>query len=123
MWRCTWRETNGLVDPTIGRCLIDLGYDRSFEHLDASRPVVVTAAHVRPGGASPSTVLATGQCPAGVRLDLGASAKPCARTGPLTGRFVTGCGSRQFGRRHRGGRFGPSRWMDHQGHRSRRYPA
>ena len=40
------RETDGLVDPTIGQCLIDLGYDRSFELVSPDWPLVVRATHV-----------------------------------------------------------------------------
>jgi FAD:protein FMN transferase len=40
------RETDGLVDPTIGQCLIDLGYDRSFELIGPNQPLVVYATHV-----------------------------------------------------------------------------
>jgi thiamine biosynthesis lipoprotein len=88
------RETNGLVDPTIGQCLIDLGYDRSFEHLDASRPVVVTAAHVP---AWPRITVDRARqrvsVPVGVRLDLGASAKAlCADRAALRAAAATGCG-------------------------------
>ena len=43
---CAASETGGLVDPTIGQCLIDLGYDRSFELLGPDQPLVVRATHV-----------------------------------------------------------------------------
>ncbi len=39
------RDTDGLVDPTVGQCLIDLGYDRSFELLTPDQPLVVRATH------------------------------------------------------------------------------
>lgn len=31
--RRAWEETDGLIDPTIGRALVSAGYHRSFEHL------------------------------------------------------------------------------------------
>lgn len=70
------RATGGLVDPTIGQCLVDLGYDRSFERLDPASPLTVTASHVPAWErvtASRSGRRVT--VPAGVRLDLGATAK------------------------------------------------
>jgi FAD:protein FMN transferase len=68
------RETDGLVDPTIGQCLIDLGYDRSFELLGPDRPLVVCATHV-PAWERVSVRRLTARVPSGVRLDLGATAK------------------------------------------------
>lgn len=68
--------TGGLIDPTIGQCLVDLGYDRSFEQLDPTRPVVVSARHVP---AWPRITVDRRRrqvrVPRGVRLDLGATAK------------------------------------------------
>src|SRR5882724_1163986 len=32
--------TNGLVDPTVGAALVDLGYDRTFELIDSSARTV-----------------------------------------------------------------------------------
>ena len=40
-------QTGGLVDPTIGQCLVDLGYDRSFELLD-TRPTCGVPRLARP---------------------------------------------------------------------------
>ncbi len=70
------RHTDGLVDPTVGQCLVDLGYDRSFEHLDPARPVVVTAAHV-PAWRHITVDRRRREVsmPEGVRVDLGATAK------------------------------------------------
>lgn len=86
------RDTGGLVDPTIGQCLVDLGYDRTFERLDPQSPLVVSATHVP---AWPHVhvdrVRRRVTLPAGVRLDLGATAKAlcadraAARASELTG--------------------------------------
>jgi thiamine biosynthesis lipoprotein len=69
-------RTGGLIDPTIGQCLVDLGYDRSFEHLDPSRPVVLRATHV-PAWERIAVDRRRREVrvPTGVRLDLGATAK------------------------------------------------
>ena len=70
------RDTDGLVDPTMGQSLIDLGYDRTFEEIDPEAPFVVTASHVpawRQVGVDclrPRISL-----PPNVKLDLGATAK------------------------------------------------
>jgi thiamine biosynthesis lipoprotein len=69
------RWTGGLTDPTVGEALISLGYDRDFAAIDPNRrepPPDPLPAHgwqeVRLDG--PLLWL-----PAGVRLDLGATAK------------------------------------------------
>lgn len=66
--------TGGLVDPTVGDALISLGYDRDFASIDA--------AGREPAKALPApgwrTIWLDGpmmNLPAGVRLDLGATAK------------------------------------------------
>jgi thiamine biosynthesis lipoprotein len=76
------RITDGAVDPTLGQSLIDLGYDRDFELLEA----VDVRSPLEPGGdvairmpAWRSVELWEGppsvRIPAHVRLDLGATAK------------------------------------------------
>ncbi len=74
------RLTDGDVDPTVGRALIALGYDRDFSALHSvapagrsSRPVFREA----PGWRTVKLDEAVGtiQLPRGVRLDLGATAK------------------------------------------------
>jgi thiamine biosynthesis lipoprotein len=70
-------ETEGLVDPTLGAQLIALGYDRSFDQLDPDAgPLAVVA---RPVEAWGSVVVDRSRrrvtVPAGVMLDLGATAK------------------------------------------------
>jgi FAD:protein FMN transferase len=74
------RRTGGLVDPTLGRALRLAGYDRTFVAVrvrDGSFPAV---SHRSPGW---GTVQLDPECqtisiPAGVELDLGASAKAAA---------------------------------------------
>ena len=81
------RWTGGLVDPTVGGALIALGYDRDFAAIGsalagADGPGPAGGPRLAPGGPGPApgwrsvtlegTVLGL---PAGVRLDLGATAK------------------------------------------------
>jgi len=70
------RDTGGLVDPTLGRSLVELGYDRSFEDLAGDQPPRFVAAHVP---AWQDLLVDRSrlrvQVPAGVVLDLGATAK------------------------------------------------
>ncbi|HET9690064.1 MAG TPA: FAD:protein FMN transferase [Acidimicrobiales bacterium] len=87
-------DTDGLVDPTIGQCLVDLGYDRSFEQLDPSAPLVVRATHV-PAWRKVRVDRARRRVtvPAGVRLDLGATAKAlCADRAAARAAAATGGG-------------------------------
>ncbi|WP_299051952.1 FAD:protein FMN transferase [uncultured Nocardioides sp.] len=75
------RRTDGLVDPTVGRALIDLGYDRTFDELPVDGPMPVTVASV-PGWDRVEVRTADDgtwvRVPAGVVLDLGATAKGLA---------------------------------------------
>lgn len=71
--------SGGVVDPTLGRALVAIGYDRDF----ASVPAVsaLPAAPAVPGGESWRGVLVDGDTvtlPDGVHLDLGATAKAWA---------------------------------------------
>jgi thiamine biosynthesis lipoprotein len=69
------RWTSGLTDPTVGAALIDLGYDRDFAAIDPGRPDPAPPPSRAPGWRS---VLLAGfllRLPAGMRLDLGATAK------------------------------------------------
>jgi len=73
------RWTGGLVDPTVGGALIALGYDRDFadiapEPSDGPGPVAGQPGAV-PGWRSVMLEGTTLRLPAGVRLDLGATAK------------------------------------------------
>jgi thiamine biosynthesis lipoprotein len=84
--------TDGAVDPTVGRALIALGYDRDFEAMPDNP--TVTAATV-PGWRAVSVDQAAGtvRLARGVRLDLGATAKALAadRAAGDAG-AATGCG-------------------------------
>ena len=71
------RWTGGLVDPTVGGALISLGYDRDFDAIGPDRN-----RNAPPGPPRPvpgwQRVRLNGpllDLPAGVRLDLGATAK------------------------------------------------
>lgn len=88
------RSTEGLVDPTIGQCLVDLGYDRSFEEVDPDSPVVVTASHVPAWQhVHVDPVAGTATVPAAVHLDLGATAKAlCADRAAAAAAAATGGG-------------------------------
>ena len=69
------RWTGGLADPTVGDAVSALGYDRDFAAIDAERPEPAPAPVPAPGW---DTVQLDGpllRLPAGVRLDLGATAK------------------------------------------------
>lgn len=70
-------QTHGDVDPTLGRCLRELGYDRDFAALPADGPPTTPAART-PGAWRYVDVddrAGTVCVPDGVELDLGATAK------------------------------------------------
>lgn len=74
------RRTGGLVDPTVGRALRLVGYDRTFIAVRARDGSFLAASHRSPGWAS---VHLDPEClticlPRGVELDLGATAKAAA---------------------------------------------
>ncbi len=76
----------------MGQCLIDLGYDRSFELMAPDQPLVVRATHV-PAWERVSARKLEARVPLGVRLDLGATAKAlCADRAARRGSTVGGCG-------------------------------
>jgi thiamine biosynthesis lipoprotein ApbE len=87
--------TDGLVDPTVGRAMETIGYDRDFPSVPAEGPAVRVTVHHAPQWRQirleESANLLT--VPAGVRLDLGATAKAWAadRTAERIAR-VLGCG-------------------------------
>jgi thiamine biosynthesis lipoprotein len=69
------RWTGGMVDPTVGDALISLGYDRDFAAIDTARDDPAGPTAPAPGW---RTVRLDGRMlnlPAGVLLDLGATAK------------------------------------------------
>lgn len=89
------RLTGGLVDPTVGRALELNGYDRDFALIDPDGPALRLTARAVPGwkvvevDASSRTVT----LPAGVTLDLGATAKAlCADRAARRASNETGCG-------------------------------
>jgi FAD:protein FMN transferase len=69
-------RTHGAVDPTVGRAVEALGYDRDFDQIQ-SRPLRVTDLGPAPGFRHLQLDRArrTARVPKGVRLDLGSSAK------------------------------------------------
>jgi thiamine biosynthesis lipoprotein len=75
------RMTGGLVDPTLGRAMRLAGYDRTFSRL-AFRDGCLVPASFAPGGRWREIELEPKRravcVPAGVELDLGASAKAAA---------------------------------------------
>jgi thiamine biosynthesis lipoprotein ApbE len=75
------RLSDGAVDPTVGRAMRLVGYDRDFSelHLDAGRPLVVRAASV-PGWRAVrfDRRTRTVTLPPGVELDLGSTGKALA---------------------------------------------
>ncbi len=95
--------TGGDVDPTVGRALELAGYDRDWRLLAApaqdgeteapSRPPAVRI-RVRSGWREVSLDPSTGwiRIPAGVRLDLGATAKAWAADRAADAAAVSGCG-------------------------------
>jgi thiamine biosynthesis lipoprotein len=71
------RWTGGLVDPTVGGALISLGYDRDFAAIGpaGSEPAGAPAPGPAPGWQAVRLDGPLLRLPAGVRLDLGATAK------------------------------------------------
>lgn len=67
------RATDGIVDPTLGKCLETLGYDHDFAAIDHAPATPVEAPHAdwRAIELSPGRV----RIPRDVKLDLGATAK------------------------------------------------
>jgi thiamine biosynthesis lipoprotein ApbE len=87
--------SDGLVDPTVGRAMETIGYDRDFASVPPQGAAVqVTVSHVpqwRQIRLEESANLLT--VPAGVRLDLGATAKAWAADRSAEGiARVLGCG-------------------------------
>ena len=72
------RLTDGDVDPTVGAAMSKAGYDRDFQHIEPNGPPLSLTVRKVPGWRA---VRLDGQSlilPAGVRLDLGATAKAWA---------------------------------------------
>jgi len=73
-------HTGGAVDPTVGAAVVALGYDRDFASVARTGPALDSPARPAPGwwqvALDPAT--RTVRVPAGVLLDLGATAKALA---------------------------------------------
>lgn len=71
--------TDGLVDPTVGRAVCALGYDRDFHVLDRDQPLPVEPAGPAPGWWRVRLTIDGGlrqvTVPRGVQVDLGATVK------------------------------------------------
>jgi thiamine biosynthesis lipoprotein len=86
--------TGGAVDPTVGEAMQVVGYDRDFSQVESSLEPVVNVAR-----ASGWTCVSfdrrwgTLQVPAGIQLDLGATAKALAADrAAARSQLATGCG-------------------------------
>ncbi len=89
------RLTDGLVDPTVGRALRVIGYDRDFGAVPATGPAVQVNLLPVPGwqAVRVDADSLTVQVPAGVELDLGATAKAlCADRAATGAAAATGVG-------------------------------
>jgi thiamine biosynthesis lipoprotein len=88
--------TDGAVDPTVGRAMERLGYDRDFALVAAGVPGRLPPAHGVPGWRTVAVDVgaATIRIPEGVVLDLGATAKALTadRVAARVGREC-GCGA------------------------------
>jgi thiamine biosynthesis lipoprotein len=91
------RSTDGAVDPTVGRALLALGYDRDFDEVAAAPAAARLAAAPEPAPGWRSVVVdaerRTIALAADVRLDLGATAKAlCADRAARLAAERTGAG-------------------------------
>lgn len=73
-------STDGLVDPTVGAALIDLGYDRTFVQVPSEGPPLTLGVQRAPGWwqIEIDDIGERARLPRGVRIDLGATAKALA---------------------------------------------
>jgi thiamine biosynthesis lipoprotein len=69
------RWTGGLTDPTVGQALMALGYDRDFKTIDPDGSEPLPAPGPAPGWSQVRLDGPLLRLPAGLRLDLGATAK------------------------------------------------
>jgi FAD:protein FMN transferase len=72
------RLTDGDVDPTVGAAMSAVGYDRDFAQVKATGPGIKLTVRSVPGWRQVRLDGRTLSMPAGVRLDLGATAKAWA---------------------------------------------
>jgi thiamine biosynthesis lipoprotein len=88
------RLTAGLVDPTIGKALRLLGYDRDFGAVDPVGQPLHLQAEAVPGWhlVAVDRQAGTVRVPAGVELDLGSAAKALAADRAATAAVATGVG-------------------------------
>jgi thiamine biosynthesis lipoprotein len=70
--------TDGDVDPTIGAAMSAIGYDRDFEQIQSTGPTSKITVRTVPGWREVRLEGRTLTMPAGVQLDLGATAKAWA---------------------------------------------
>jgi thiamine biosynthesis lipoprotein len=88
------RLTDGLVDPTVGRTLSEIGYDRDFDSVAPDGPALRIQVR-RPRrwqGLRLDADERTAWIPDGVELDLGATAKAlCADRAAAAAHGATGC--------------------------------
>jgi thiamine biosynthesis lipoprotein ApbE len=69
------RLTDGDVDPTVGAAMSAVGYDRDFEHIIPNGPPLSLTVRTVPGWREVHLDGRSLTMPAGVQLDLGATAK------------------------------------------------
>jgi len=89
------RATDGLVDPTVGSVMRDIGYDRSFEELEHNGPPLLVVVRPVPGWhrIRVDHERGTVRIPKGVSIDLGATAKAwCADRAAAAAAAATGVG-------------------------------
>jgi thiamine biosynthesis lipoprotein len=89
------RLTGGLVDPTVGKAMRVLGYDREFDILDRRGPPIEVALERVPGWQTieMNPARSTVRVPPGVELDFGATAKAlCADRAARAIANATGAG-------------------------------
>jgi thiamine biosynthesis lipoprotein len=87
--------TDGMVDPTVGAALIDHGYDRTFTSVATDGPPIAVRIREVPGWRSVELDEAASRArvPAGVIVDLGATAKGLAADlSAAAAAEATGCG-------------------------------
>lgn len=87
--------TDGVFDPTVGRALIHIGYDRDFSLVKADRQVPPVTFTPVPGwqGLHLDPDRCRAQVPAGVMVDLGATAKArCADLAAGAAAAAAACG-------------------------------
>jgi thiamine biosynthesis lipoprotein ApbE len=72
------RLTEGDVDPTVGAAMSAVGYDRDFEHVETTGPKLALTVRAVPGWREVHLEGQSLTTPAGVQLDLGATAKAWA---------------------------------------------